>query len=270
MRRRVHAWANILGTAHGVKVIREELTGLRAEWITPKNPAAGKLVIYLHGGGYVMGNCATHRPLVSYIAKAAGVRALLPEYRLAPEHPFPAGIDDAVRLYRAVLAAGYAPHNIVIAGDSAGGGLTMATLLALRDAGDPQPAAACLLSPWLDLTGSGESMQANARSDPWFEPEFLPLLAKYYCEERERANPMVSPVFAHLQGLPPLYIQVCGDEILLSDSTRLVERARAAGVEADIEIYAGLWHVFQAFARQVPESRAAVARIGSYIERTLR
>jgi acetyl esterase/lipase len=270
IRRRVDKWANVIGTVRGVSKKREQLQGLSAEWLAPKEPAEGKLVLYLHGGGYVMGGCATHRPLVSYIAKTAGVRALLPEYRLAPEHPFPAAIEDSVGLFRALLTSGYAPRDIVIAGDSAGGGLAMATLTSLRDAGDPLPAAACLLSPWLDLTGSGDSMRANAQSDPWFEPEYMPVLANYYCRDDERHNPLVSPVFADLSGLPPLYIQVCGDEILLSDSTRLVNNARAAGVEADIEIYTGLWHVFQAFARHVPESRAAVARIGSYIQRTLR
>ena len=270
LRGRLDSWARILRTPRGIRVRREEVQGMMAEWLTPPRAADGKLLLYLHGGGYVFGSCATHRQMASYIALAGGVRALLPEYRLAPEHPFPAAIDDTVGLYRALLAAGYPPTGIVIAGDSAGGGLTVATLLALRDAGDPMPAAACLLSPWLDLTGSGESMSTNARKDPWFKPEYMPVLAQHYCPEDERAHPLVSPVFADLRGLPPLFVQVCSEEILLSDATRIVDNARAAGGEADLEIYSGLWHVFQAFARQVPESRAAVSRIGSYIERTLR
>jgi acetyl esterase/lipase len=265
----VDSWARILHTPRDIRVTREEFQGLQAEWLEPRQVTEGKLLLYLHGGGYVFGSCATHRQMVSYIAKAGGVRALLPEYRLAPEHRFPAAIEDIVRLYRALLDAGYLPRDVVIAGDSAGGGLALATLLALRDAGEPLPAGACLLSPWLDLTGSGESMLTNAQRDPWFKPEFMPLLARHYCSEDERVNPLVSPVFADLRGLPPLLVQVCDDEILLSDSTRIVEKARAAGGEADLETYSGLWHVFQAFARQVPESRAAVARIGSYIRRTL-
>jgi acetyl esterase/lipase len=269
LRRRLDSWARILRTPRTVQVSREELEGLQAEWLTPRRAADGKLLLYLHGGGYVFGSCATHRQMVSYIARASGVRALLPEYRLAPEHPFPAAIEDIVRLYRALLGDGYSPGDLVVAGDSAGGGLTLATLLALREAGDPMPAAACLLSPWLDLTGSGESMRANAQRDPWFKPEFMPLLARHYCTEDKRAHPLVSPVFADLRDLPPLFVQVCDDEILLSDSTRVVEKVRGAGGAADLEIYSGLWHVFQAFARQVPEARAAVEKLGAYIRRVL-
>ena len=269
LRTRLDSWARILHVPRAVQVRREEFQGMQAEWLTPRRVAEGKLLLYLHGGGYVFGSCATHRQMVSYIATAGGVRALLPEYRLAPEHPFPAAIEDIVRLYRALLEAGYSPRAIVLAGDSAGGGLALATLLALRDAGEPLPAAACLLSPWLDLTGSGESMRTNAQRDPWFKPEFMPLLARHYCTDDERAHPLVSPVFADLRGLPPLFVQVCDDEILLSDSTRIVEMARAAGGEADLEIYSGLWHVFQAFARQVPEARAAVRKLGAHIRRAL-
>lgn len=269
MRRRINAWSHLLGTAGGTTVQRGTIEQVPAEWLTPKQVADGKLLLYLHGGGYVMGGCGTHRQLVSYIGKAAGIRALLPEYRLAPEHPFPAALDDSLAIYRSLLRDGFLPGDIVIGGDSAGGGLAVATLIALRDAGDPLPAAACLLSPWLDLTGSGESMVANADSDPWFEPGHLPLLAEKYCRAEEMANPLVSPVFADLTGLPRLYIQACADEILLSDSTRIAEKGRAAGIEVELDLYTGLWHVFQAFARQVPESREAVVRLGAYMRRTL-
>lgn len=269
MRRRINAWSHLLGTAGGTTVQRGTIEQVPAEWLTPKQVADGKLLLYLHGGGYVMGGCGTHRQLVSYIGKAAGIRALLPEYRLAPEHPFPAPLDDSLAIYRSLLRDGFLPGDIVIGGDSAGGGLAVATLIALRDAGDPLPAAACLLSPWLDLTGSGESMVANADSDPWFEPGHLPLLAEKYCRAEEMANPLVSPVFADLTGLPRLYIQACADEILLSDSTRIAEKGRAAGIEVELDLYTGLWHVFQAFARQVPESREAVVRLGAYMRRTL-
>jgi acetyl esterase/lipase len=269
LRDRLDSWARILRTPRGVQVKREEFQGMQAEWLTPREVSEGRLLLYLHGGGYVFGSCATHRQMVSCIALAGAVPALLPEYRLAPEHPFPAAIEDTVRLYRALLEAGYSPRDIVIAGDSAGGGLTLATLLALRDAGDPLPAAACLLSPWLDLTGSGESMRTNAQRDPWFKPEYMPVLARHYCTDDERIHPLVSPVFADLGGLPPLFIQVCDDEILLSDSTRIVDKARTAGGAAELETYNGLWHVFQAFARQVPEARAAVDKLGAYIRRVL-
>ncbi len=244
---------------------RSDIVGLNCERLTPHDSREGKLVLYLHGGAYLMGSSATHRQFVSYIAKAAGVAALLPEYRLAPEHPFPAAIDDAVRLYRSLLRLGYSAQDIVIAGDSAGGGLSMATVLSLRDAREPLPAAVCLLSPWLDLTASGESMISNASRDPWFRPDDMPIVADYYCRPEQRRHPLVSPVYADFEGLPPLYIQVGSDEILLSDATRAAERARAAGGKAEIEIWDNMWHVFQAFARHVPESRAAVNKMGAYI-----
>lgn len=270
MRRIWHASANVLWTARKVKIERAKVGGLTAEWLTPRHSPDGKLLLYLHGGAYIMGNCATHRQLVSYLARYSGIKALLPEYRLAPEHPFPAAIDDAVGLYRSLLANGYDAENIVIAGDSAGGGLTMATLLSLRDAGNPLPAAACLLSPWLDLASTGESMTTRAKKDPWFQPDDMPIVAAYYCREDELRNPLASPVYANLSGLPPLYIQVGGDEILLSDSTRAADKVRESGGEVDIEIWPGMWHVFQAFLRQVPESRKAVKKIGAYVRQALR
>jgi acetyl esterase/lipase len=236
-----------------------------AEWLQPAGAPAGKVLLYLHGGAYVLGSPSTHRQLVSHIARAANVNALLPDYRLAPEHRFPAAIDDAVSIYEALLHGGCTPGDIAVAGDSAGGGLTMATLLTLRDAGIPLPACACLLSPWLDLTGSGESMRTHAHRDPWFRPEDLGVVTSFYCDSGERRNPRVSPVFAELHDLPPLYIQVGEDEILLSDSTRLADGVRARGGEAELEIWPGMWHVFQIFVNHVPEARKAVDRLGRRI-----
>jgi len=270
MRNTWHAAAKVLWTPGKVTVEQKIIGGLNAEWLTPKGCPDDKLLLYLHGGAYVMGNCATHRQMVSHLAKFSGIKALLPEYRLAPEHPFPSAIADAVGLYRSLLADGYAAENIVIAGDSAGGGLTMATLLSLRNDGDPLPAAACLLSPWLDLAANGDSMTTRAEKDPWFQPEDMPIVAAYYCREEELTHPLVSPVYADLSGLPPLYIQVGEDEILLSDSTRAAEKVRAAGGEVEIEIWPGMWHVFQAFLVQVPESKKAVKKIGSYVRRALK
>ena len=270
MRSKWHAFSNILGTAKGVSIQTAEVAGLHSEWLAPDHAFDGKLILYLHGGAYIMGNCATHRQMVSYIAKVSGVRTLLPEYRLAPEHPFPAAIDDAVRMYRSLLADGFSHEDIVIMGDSAGGGLTMATLLSLRDAREPLPSAACLISPWLDLTASGESMSSRAHKDPWFKPEDMPVVTSYYCREDQLRHPLVSPVFADLSGLPPLYIQVGSDEILLSDSTRAADKVKAAGGKADIETWPGMWHVFQVFVHQVPESRKAVRKIGDFVRKSLR
>jgi acetyl esterase/lipase len=269
MRHRLHAFANVLRTARGVTVEPREVAGLNAESLLPVRAPADRLLLYLHGGAYLMGGCATHRQMVSHIARASGVRTLLPEYRLAPEHPFPAAIDDAVRLYRSLLHAGMAARNIVIAGDSAGGGLAMATLLSLRDAGEPLPAAACLISPWLDLTGGGDSMTERAAHDPWFRPEDMPVIARYYCRDDQVRHPLVSPVFANLEGLPPLFVQVGEDEILLSDSTRIADNVRQAGGQVSLEVWPGMWHVFQAFVHYVPEARKAVANIGSYVRNVL-
>ncbi len=264
-RRLWHSLARVLWTATGVSVTEKDVAGLHAGWFEPKQPARDKIMLYLHGGAYIFGNCATHKQLVSYLARACGVCAVLPEYRLAPEHPFPSAIDDALSVYRALRDEGYAPGDIVVAGDSAGGGLTMALLLSLRDAGQPMPAAAVLLSPWLDLTASGESMQTRATRDPWFKPADMPIIAAHYCREDEMRLPLVSPVYADVSGLPPLYIQVGDDEILLSDSTRLADKAGEAGVDVTLDVWPDMWHVFQVFVHQMPESRAAILRLAPFV-----
>lgn len=270
IRHRWHLLSRFLWIAFGVKSRSDYVNELPALWLRPKRHPDDKLLLYLHGGAYIMGSIRTHRQFVSYLARAAGVRALLPEYRLAPEHKFPAAVHDAVGIYRTLLADGFAARNIVIAGDSAGGGLTMAALLSLRDAGVPLPAAACLLSPWLDLAATGESMSTHADRDPWFKPRDMPLVADYYCSKDQRRDPLVSPVYADLSGLPPLYIQVGADEILLSDSTRAADKVRASGGQVDIEIWPGMWHVFQAFVHLMPEARAATRKIGAYVRQALR
>ena len=264
-----HTLANTLWTASGVDVRRTGFAGMRAEWLTPQSPAQGKAMLYLHGGAYVFGNCATHRQLVSYVARACGVRALVIEYRLAPEHRFPAAIDDSLAAYRALREEGYAPGDILIAGDSAGGGLVMALLLSLRDSGEEMPAGGLLFSPWLDLTASGESMTTRAQRDPWFKPPDMPIIASYYCEEDEYRNPLVSPVFADVSGLPPIYIQVGDDEILLSDSTRIADNIKAAGGEVTLEIWPDMFHVFQVFVHQMPESRAAIDQLAPFVKSRL-
>jgi monoterpene epsilon-lactone hydrolase len=264
-----HTLANTLWTASGVNVRRAEFAGLRAEWLTPEAPATGKVILYLHGGAYVFGNCATHRQLVSYVARACGVRALVIEYRLAPENPFPAAVEDALVAYRALRDEGYAAGDIILAGDSAGGGLVMALLLSLRDAGEEMPAGAVLLSPWLDLTASGESMTTRARRDPWFKPPDMPIIASYYCEENDYRNPLVSAVYADVAGLPPIYIQVGDDEILLSDSTRIAAKIEAAGGAVTLEVWPRMFHVFQVFVHQMPESREAIAKLVPFVQSRL-
>ena len=269
IRKRLDFFAGVVPSASGVAVQKDLVAGLKAEWLSPQGAPEDKLLLYWHGGAYVMGSCSSHRPCVSHIARAAGVKALLPEYRLAPEHPFPAAIDDAVTLYRELLSRGFDPANIVIAGDSAGGGLCVAMLLALRDAGEPMPAAMGLLSPWLDLSGQGESMTTRKDSDPWFSPEDLPHVTRHYCDEPELTNPMVSPVFADATGFPQVLIQVGGDELLLSDSERLASNIRAAGGQVEVDVWPGMWHVWQMFIGLMPESRHAVDRLGEFIGKSL-
>lgn len=266
MRERLNKISRFLKRAFGVSVEATTVNGLYAEWLRPKRAADGKVLLYLHGGAYLVGSCRTHRQMVSHIARAAGVNALVPEYRLAPEHPFPAAIDDAVGVYRWLLTNGFGPGDIFIAGDSAGGGLTVATLLSLRHAGLPMPAAVVLLSPFLDVTASGESATTRADQDPWFNARDMHIVADNYCEdESELQNPLVSPVFANVAGLPPTFIQVGDDEILLSDSTRLADKMNDMGLDVEIEIWPEMWHVFQLFIGKMPESRRAIRRIGAFL-----
>jgi acetyl esterase/lipase len=253
----------------GTAIERSELAGITAEWIAAPGASKEHVVLHLHGGGYVMGSCASHRSLTAWLSAAAGVQAVLPEYRLAPEHPFPAALDDAVAAYRGLLALGFSPDRIAILGDSAGGGLALATLLALRDAGVPRPAAGVVFSPWADMTGSGESVKTRAATDPWIDRELLLPFAKLYCGELDPTDPRVSPVFGDYAGLPPLLVQVGDQEILLSDSTRVVERAEAAGTEVVLEVEPEVWHVFQLFAPALPEANEALARAGEFLRAKL-
>ena len=266
MRARLDKIARYLKRAFGVAVEATTVNGLYAEWLRPKKSANGKVLLYLHGGAYLVGSCRTHRQMVSHIARAAGINALVPEYRLAPEHPFPAAIEDAVGVYRWLLANGYNSADVFIAGDSAGGGLTVATLLELRHAGIPMPAAVVLLSPFLDVTASGESAKTRADQDPWFDAKDMFVVTDNYCPPgTDPKNPLVSPVFANVAGLPPAYIQVGDDEILLSDSTRFADKMKGEGLDIEIEIWPEMWHVFQLFIGKMPESRRAIKRIGAYI-----
>jgi len=239
--------------------------GVPAEWISVDVSHAERVVLYLHGGGYTMGSSNTHRGLAARVARAARARVLLPEYRLAPEHPFPAAVEDAAACWRWLLAQGHAPHHMAIAGDSAGGGLAMATLLALKASGVPLPACAVGLSPWIDLEGAGPSAEPGAVDDPMLTPEGLCVSGRQYAPNDLR-NPLASPLHGDLENLPPLLLQVGTREVLLSDSTRFAEKAEAAGVEVTLEIEDGLIHVWQMFPH-LPEAQRALQRIGAFIAR---
>ena len=268
-RARLNFLGKFVPVASGVDVASTVIAGLDAEWLVPRDAPEDSALLYLHGGAYVLGSCDSHRHLVSHIARAAKTRALVPEYSLAPEHPFPEAIEDAVEVYRALLDTGFEPGRLLIAGDSAGGGLAVATLLTLRDEGLPMPRAAFLLSPWLDLSGSGETMRSRSDRDPWFRADDIHHIAKFYCDADERTDPRVSPVYADMHGMPPMHIQVGDDEILLSDATRLADKLRAAGIEVTVDIWREMWHVFQAFLLVVPEAREAVRRMGEAMRESL-
>lgn len=268
-RARLNFFGRFVPVAGGVDVQSTEVAGLDAEWLTPEDAPADRAILYLHGGAYVVGSCDSHRHLVSHIARASGVRALLPEYGLAPENRFPGPIDDVVHVYRALLDDGFDPAQLLIAGDSAGGGLAVATLLTLRDEGLPMPRAAFLLSPWLDLTASGETMESRSEQDPWFRADDIREIARHYCDDDQRTDPRVSPVYADMHGMPPMHIQVGDDEILLSDATRLADNLRAAAVDVSVDVWQDMWHVFQAFLLVVPEAREAVQRMGEAMREAL-
>ncbi len=231
--------------------------GVPADWVGVAKSDEKRVALYFHGGAYVAGSRNTHRGLAGRIARVARAQVLLPEYRLAPENPFPAAVEDAVACWRWLLAEGHEPDRLTIAGDSAGGGLALATLLALRDAGDPLPACAVALSPWTDLEGSGPTCEPGAVDDPMLTPAGLRSSARMYAELESR-NPLASPLYGDLRGLPPLLLQVGTREILLSDSTRFAQRAREAGVDVSLEVEEGLIHVWQMLA-DVPEAVSAVA-----------
>jgi len=255
-----------LKPAQDVRLRHATVSGIDCDWLVPSGCEESSVLLYLHGGAYIMGSSRTHRAMVSYIAKEAGMRALLPNYRLAPEYPFPAGLDDCVAVYRALLDGGTPPERIAIAGDSAGGGMTMAVLLSLRDAGIPVPAAGCLLSPWLDLAAAGESIHSRADKDPWFNPHDMPIIVAYYCREKQVRLPLVSPVYADVHGMPPLLVQVGDHEILLSDSTRMVDKINAAGGQATLQVWPDMWHVFQYFIGKMPESMRAIEDLGAFLK----
>jgi acetyl esterase/lipase len=243
--------------------------GVKAEWIVPPNAAADRVILYFHGGGYVMGSINTHRAMVARVARAAQARALSLDYRLAPEHPFPAAVDDATAAYRWLLAQGYKPNKIAISGDSAGGGLVLAALIALKDAKIALPACAAPISPWTDMEGTGASMKTNASKDPMVAPSGgnggLFNMAKAYVGNADPKNPLASPLHADYRGLPPLLIQVGSTETLLDDSTRVAEKAKAAGVEVDLEVWDEMVHVWHVFAKILPEGQQAIDRIGQFV-----
>jgi acetyl esterase/lipase len=244
---------------------RTSAAGVPAAWVMVPESAPSPVILYFHGGGYGIGSAATHRDLVARFCRAARARALSVDYRLAPEHPFPAAVEDGAASYRWLRQQGVPASSIVVAGDSAGGGLVLATLLALRDAGDALPAAAICLSPLTDLAKEGASMRTKAAVDPMVQPESSAAYARRYLGGADAKTPLASPLYADLAGLPPLLILVGTSEVLLDDSTRFADKAVRAGVDVELEVWDEMIHIWPFFAAVLPEGQWAIERMAAFV-----
>jgi acetyl esterase/lipase len=255
--------------ADGARAETVDAGGVAAEWTATPSADPSRVILYIHGGGYVSGSIASHRSMVSHLGLAAGARTLALGYRLAPEAPFPAACDDVLAGYRFLLDSGIAPGSIVIAGDSAGGGLTMATMLALRAGAGPLPAGGFVISPWVDLENAGATMASKAAIDPMISKPYLDEIAALYLHGAAPRDWRASPLFADLRGLPPLLIQVGTAETLLADATRLA----AAAAEADLHVTLSTWpdmiHVWHLFHPRLSDARAAIAEAGAWMKNRL-
>lgn len=250
----------------GTEISPVLVEGIGAEWVRARAAQTGRAILFLHGGGFVMGSPATHRELAARLSAVANAAVLVLDYRLAPEHPFPAAMRDAVGAYRWLLGNGYTNAQLAIGGDSAGGGLALQTLIALRDEASPLPSAAFFLSPVTDgVRFDGDSYRSRRAVDPLITLEMCRFTSLQYIGGNDPNAPLLSPTDIDLSGLPPLCVHVGDREILLSDSVRLAERARACDVEVEFKVWPGMWHVFQASARFVPEARQSLEDIGRFV-----
>ncbi|OCY24198.1 alpha/beta hydrolase [Acinetobacter pittii] len=260
------ASAIVLGP-RGYKTKKQTIARVPTVHIQPKTSQSGLGILYLHGGGYVVGSSKSHTKLAAQIGHAAQAQVWLPEYRLAPEHTNPAAIEDVIAVYKALLAQGQDPKKLVIAGDSAGGGLSLSTVIALRDAGLPLPAALVLLSPWVDLSLSGSTMKTHATQDAMLSEDWLAWCAKNYCGQKSANDPTCSPLYADLTGLPSVLIHVGTEEVLLDDAKRLAEQTEKYGIPTNLRVYDRVGHVFQFHAGILNESNDSIERIGQFIDK---
>ena len=253
----------------GVRTEAVSANGVSAEWTVSAVADPSRVLIFLHGGGYVSGSLKSHRHMVAELGRLARIRALALDYRLAPEHPFPAALDDALAAYRFLLSEGVAPQHIVLGGESAGGGLAVATMLSLRESGLPLPACAWLSSPWTDLRQSGATMTSKANVDPLIQKAYLMELAAAYLKGADPRMPLASPLYADLRGLPPMLIQVGSAETLLDDSVRLAGVAGAADVRVRLGVWPDMIHAWHLFYPQLADGRRALAQVGAFIRSML-
>ena len=257
--------ARVVGGKTPADVRQVDAGGVPSELVSAGGASDDTATLYLHGGGYVVGSPRTHREFARRLSAASRAQVLVIDYRLAPENPFPAPVEDAVSAYRWLLDEGYAPEKLSIAGDSAGGGLTAAALVSIRDNGLPLPACGVCLSPWVDMEGIGDSMTSRADRDPMVQKEGLVAMAGVYLADADPRSPLAAPMYADLSGLPPLLIQVGASETLFDDAVRLDERARAAGVETDFEEWDDMIHVWHIFAPMLDEGQRAIERMGEFM-----
>lgn len=272
MRANMEATAGAVPPPPGVRFEATRMGGVPGEWARADGAAERGALLYLHGGGYCVGSVATHRLLVAELAQACRLPVLSLDYRLAPEHPHPAAVDDAVAAYEALVASGLPAGRLAVAGDSAGGGLTAATLLAIGARGLPRPAAGVCISPWLDLALTGDTIAANCEIDPMCKPHILSMMAAAYLGGTDPRTPAASPLYAEasdLARLPPLLVQVGTAETLLDDARRFAARAERAGAPVTLEVWDDMIHVWHAFAMLLPEGRQAIERIGAFVRAAL-
>jgi monoterpene epsilon-lactone hydrolase len=248
-----------------IEAIPTSIENLYAEWILPSGVPRDRVILYAHGGGYVIGSARGHRPHVAKFVEGSGIGALVFDYRLAPEHQFPAALDDSLAAYRWLLAKGVSSAHIVLVGDSAGGGLCLATLIALRDKGLPLPAGAAVLSPWTDLRCTGASLETNRKIDTLTWLESWTVFSSYYAGDNDPGHPWISPLYGDLNGLPPILIYVSGDELLLDDSTRFAEKAKKAGVDVTLRVGEGMFHCYPVCSPLFPEAKEAMQEICTFI-----
>jgi acetyl esterase/lipase len=269
-RQRLDALGTRYAVAPDVKVEAADANGVAAEWTTVPDADPTRVIMFLHGGGYISGSIASHRHMIAETGRQAGARSFAVGYRLAPEHPFPAALDDALTAYKFLLASGYMPGQIGLAGESAGGGLALATAVTLRDAGIPLPACLWCSSPWVDLEMSGASMTTKAAVDPLIQKPYLQELAASYLAGTDPLAPLVSPIHADLHGLPLMLIQVGSAETLLDDSIRLAGVAGVADVRVTLEVWPDMIHAWHLFYQQVAAGRRALAAVGAFFHSALR
>jgi epsilon-lactone hydrolase len=270
VRRRMTRFVHLIPSPpRGTEVIAVDVGGVKAERITTPRSLHNRYVLHLHGGAYLFGFPALFRDFTWRIADAAKAQVLCIDYRLAPEHPFPAAIEDATAAYRGLIAECAEPRHVAFIGDSSGGGFVLASMMRLRDEGSPLPAAAVVLSPWTDLALTGQSLTEYGCSDPMVPVKLMPRAVEAYLSGTDPRSPYASPLYGDAAGLPPTLIHVGSDEALRDDAVRMAERLRSAGSEVQLEVWRRMFHVWPMFARILPEARAAIAGIGAFLQTKL-